>query len=183
MEEYSEAQSYLISAAEELEEFLISGANTWQVAGSNNFPPLTPGNVLFAMKQLAGFNDAAGEVDRVKKALDHINHIRIKWESNWKKRVKQEIPQRLRLWSNYLDDYFQSQNQEHREFCWSVRWRVILALLMDEIEDLDQELLVQLNVLDEVLQARIAPGPFIWDERLKAVFDPDHFWFLYLKIS
>jgi hypothetical protein len=183
MEEYSEARSYLIAAAEELKEYLLSGATTWRLVGPDSFPPLTPGNVLFAMKQLAGSNAEACEDDRLIKALDGIRSVRIEWESSWKKKVKQEIPQRQRLWSNYLNDFLKSLNLPHREFLWIVRWRVILELLKDEIGDQDRKIWVRLNALDDALQGQIASGPFIWDKRLEAVFNREKFWFLYLKIS
>jgi hypothetical protein len=183
MQVFSAEREYLIAAADELEEYLLSAAATWRIAGPESFPPLTPGNILLTKRRLEGLNDAVGEQEQIKNALEKIEKVQLRWNSAWKKRVRQEIPQRLRLWSNYLEDLIQTRNLTHQEFGWNVRWRVILALLAAEVVGPDQDASRQLNILDERLRAVTQPGPFVWEKGLESAFDRSYFWFLYLHIS
>ena len=183
MQVFSEERAYLIAAADELEDYLLSGAANWRLAGPESFPPLTPGYVLLTMKRLAGLRTVDSEYGQIQEALDKIEEIRLRWKSVWIKRSRQEIPQRLRLWSNYLDGLLQTSNLAHQEFSWSVRWRVMLVLLAEVIGDQDPETSQRLIVMDERLRAISLPGSFVWDKRLESIFNPVDFWFLYLQIS
>ena len=183
MPEFSEERAYLIAAADELEDYLLSRADTWRLAGPESFPPLTPGYVLFTMKRMAEVNPSGGAFGEVQIAFDKVEKVCRRWNSAWKKRVKQEIPRRLRLWSNYLDDLVLTRSQAHQEFYWNVRWRVMLTLLIAEIGDLDPEMSQWLDLLDTRLRAVSHPGPFVWDQLLESAFNRSDFWFLYLEIS
>jgi hypothetical protein len=180
---FSEERAYLIAAAEELESYLLSGAATWRLAGPDSFPPLTLGNVLLAMKRLSGLSEVVAEHEKIQEALDSIDHVRLRWRSIWMARIRQEIPQRLRLWSNYLDGLIQDRYLAHQEYPWNVRWRAILALVEQEIGGLDPQTGQNLIVLDERLRVISLPGPFVWEEGLARIFEPANFWFLYVKIS
>ena len=183
MRVFSEERAYIIAAADELEDYLLSGAANWRLTGSESFPPLSPGYVLFFIQHLKGISAVDREYEQIQKALDKIDTVRQQWKMAWKNRVDQEIPQRMRLWSNYLNELDQTRNLAHPEYRWSVRWRVILALLIKEIDHPDQEISQRMYALDEQLRALSEPGAFIWDKRLEGNFSRTDFWFLYLKMS
>lgn len=183
MSEIFDECEFLIASADELENYLHSGADTWRVAGSNLFPPLTPGYVLLTIKRLAGSNLAKNENDQVQKAIADIEKVRLRWISAWQKRIEQEIPQRLRLWSNYLEGLAQSRNSAHPELRWAIRWRVILALLEDQVENYNQRFGQKMSILDDRLRLITVPGKFVWEQSLELIFDRTEFWFLYLQIN
>jgi len=180
---FSEERAYLSAAADELEDYLLSRAADWRLSGPESLPPLTPGGVLLTMKRLGGLNSADGEVEQIQEALDKIEIVRIRWKTAWMRRIEQEVPQRIRLMANYLDELIQSRNLAHPEFHWNIRWRVIIALLVQEIETLGPGTSQQLIDMDEKLLSISRPGPFVWERNLEKTFDPANFWFLYLQVS
>ncbi len=180
---FSEERAYLSAAADELEDYLLSGAAVWRLSGPESLPPLTPGGVLLMMKRLGGLTSAVGEVEQIREALETIEIVRLRWKTAWKRRIEQEVPQRIRLWANYLDEIVQSRNLAHPGFRWNVRWRVIIALLEQEIEALDSGTIQQLIDVDGKLLSISRLGPFVWESNLEKTFDPANFWFLYLQIT
>ncbi len=180
---FSEERAYLSAAADELEDYLLSESAIWRLSGPESLPPLTPGGVLLAMKRLSGLNSAEGEVVQIRVVIEKIEIVRLRWKTAWMRRIEQEFPQRIRLWTNYLEELVQSSNLAHPEFHWNVRWRVIIALFAQEIDGLDPGTNQQLIDLDEKLLSISRPGPFVWERNLEKTFDPANFWFLYLQIS
>ena len=183
MPEFLEQSEYLIAAADELEEYLLSNADFWRLSGPNSFPPLTPGQVLLTTRRLSGVFLSDRELEKIRKALVKTEEVRRRWNSAWEMRVIQEIPQRLRLWSNYLEELAQTTSLAHQEFPWNVRWRVMLTLLLAETSLRDQETTQMVNHLDQRLRAISKPGPFIWAKSCESTFDRYNYWFLYLDIS
>ncbi len=180
---FPEERAYLIAAADELEDYLLSGAANWRLPGPVSLPFLTPGGVLLSKKRLAGLSSSDSEVGQIRDALDQVDMVCSRWQMAWIKRIKQEFPQRMRLWENYLDELGHARNLAHPEFRWNVRWRVIITLLEREIEDPDPGICQRLSFLDEQLRAISEPAQFVWEKHLEKNFDPTSYWFLYLQIS
>ncbi len=179
----SDERAFLIAAAAELRDYLLSDAATWQLNGPGSLPLLTPGYLLFFLKRYsAGILEERAD-EKLRSALNEITEVRQRWNSAWKKRIGQEIPQRLRLWSNYMDELIQSRNQAGKQYSWSVRWRVMLTLLEAELLDPVPKAGQRLKILDDQLRSISQPGPFVWEQWLEGAFPRSDFWFLYVIIG
>lgn len=179
----SDERAFLIAAAAELSDYLLSDASTWQLSGSGSLPLLTPGYVLFFLKRCSVRFPEEREDKKLQSALAEIAEVRQRWNSAWKKRIGQEIPQRLRLWSNYMDELVQSRNQAGKQYRWSVRWRVMLNLLEAELLDPVPKSGQRIKILDEQLRSISLPGAFVWEPWLEGAYPRSDYWFLFVKIE
>ncbi len=165
----AEDRQFLEAALAEMKDYLLSDILYYPLSGS--LPRLTIGGLLLAQRRLHAYESAS--------SLDfELDTLRRKWRSAWEKKAAKELDARLILWRNYLQDYRADENQAdhyHHE----VQWRVMLALLLDEIEQASDEL----AALDQLLRLKFRTGDFIWDDALKSEFPQEKFWFLYGKLS
>ncbi len=160
-----EDKKYLQNALPELKNYLLSEMLYYPLL--NNLPRLTLGGVLLAQRRLGAYPDP--QLETVKKA----------WRAAWTKKAARELNARLTLWRNYLSDYRQDAKGQAVNYPQEVRWRVMIALLLQEIESPPSEL----SALDEFLRANLIQCDFIWDKPLQARFPEDEFWFLYGKLK
>lgn len=183
MNPLAEERDYLRAAASELPDFLLSKAPTWQLAGPASWPPLTPGYVLLFQIRVSHWSWPESERIEVRTCLEKISVTCQQWKTAWIRRAGQEYPQRFQLWQNYLRDLKDSRSP-HPEYRWHVRWRMMLALLQDVLEDQsDPELATRLAELDRQLKQMGQPGPFLWETELSAAFDPTRYWYLYRTVA
>lgn len=182
MADFREEQIYIQSAAAELKEYLLSGAATWQMSARISLPPLSPGTILLYSQRLLCYEPARGMVT-VQKALEDVNKIRLQWKSAWQGRILQEIPQRASLWTEYVTELARQRSAFH-QYAWKARWRVMLQLMLAELEtDAQQEERKALQAVDTILSLSSRPGPFVWEAELQRCFDQKQFWYLYLQGS
>jgi hypothetical protein len=160
--------AYLQNGAQELETYLLSQELYWALPA--NLPRLTIGNLL--LTQLRQNSPAS------RASISKIESIRTKWRTNWQNKARREFENRLRLWSNYLQDYTKDAHRYGADYQGEVRLRAILELLLHEIENPPGER-AALNGLDATLKAHFQPGDFIWKSELAPAFDPQTYWFLY----
>ena len=86
---------------------------------------------------------------------------------------------RLKLWSNFLEDYRQNADANQDRYAYEVSRRVQLQLLQpdaDERYEAEDQLLVS---LDQFLKAVLITDGFIWDQELADGFPKDPYWYLY----
>jgi len=80
------------------------------------------------MTRLRAAELAAEDAVQVENFLQEIECVRFHWRTHWKQKVEREIPNRLRLWKNYLDDWGDSSPTKAGDYHYNVRLRVILEL-------------------------------------------------------
>lgn len=169
MPTFEEDQTYLESALPELETYLLSETLFYPLTGS--LPRLTLGGLLLAQRRL----DAGNHAPHLTRQLDTVKAT---WRAAWIKKSAAELDARLTLWHNYLNDVQNKPEEYAADYPREVRWRVMLALLVDEAEQTPPELLA----LDQLLRAKLHPADFIWDAALESEFDQKNFWFLYGRL-
>ena len=163
---------FLNEALPQLQDYLLSGELYWPLSGS--LPRLTPGALLLVLTRIR-----VTQPGMAPKLQQQFEVTRTKWHTAWEKKVAREISNRLRLWSNFLADFANSQEQTADSYPAEVRGRAILQLLLPELPD--SSLATALVELDMALEAQLHPSEFLWDARLQVVFPKDDFWFLYGK--
>jgi hypothetical protein len=172
-------QLFYEAGISELQDYLLSENLYWRLSypKAGELPMLTIGGLLLARRRLQ--NAPHADLD----ALDfNLHTLRSKWRAAWERKVRHEIRARTELWHNFLADYRHAPEQHADAYPQEVRWRVIIHLLLQEIEDLPAETEV-LTELDRILRLSFIPGQFVWEPELASSFERDPFWYLYGKLK
>jgi len=179
---------FLRASVPEIEKYLLSDVLYYPITGdggrqlSGDTTRLTMGNLLLSERRLGAASLPDPMNAEVVALLDRVKQLRNRWFSNWRKKVEVEIPNRLRLWKNYMDDWGENPHSAAGEYRYNVRLRVILELLLEETDQLFVSEKSLLHSLDLRLKGKGIPGPFIWDLQIVRAFPSDRFWYLYLKV-
>ena len=176
MADHQVEDSQLLKAASlELESYLRSKVLFWRIGGLSL--PLTPGNLLLAMKRDQGFSPGMHiEIH------DNLERIINQTRGNWQQKIHEEIAARITQWENLLKDFeedafFPAQYTAH------VRTRAILTLCFAESTFPDQPLENRLQFLDDRLRLLVRPGAFIWETLLEREFPVQEYWYLYANLK
>jgi len=168
-----EDRRFILSSADELDQYLSSGTLLWRLGGINL--PLTPGNLLFSRLRIGVNAD-----DQVDSALQRITSMVKDRRSAWEKKISKEIPLRLNQWRNLVEEFHRNGGLD-ASYSYNIRVRVILELITTELEhdflDVDRKL----DELDSVVMNLSQPGRFIWDEELEKYLPRDRYPYLYVK--
>lgn len=175
--------AFLRASAPVLEDYLLSDVLYYPITGEHGHTltgdstRLTLGNLLLSEKRARAVEtessaDLAGVVNQIAAA-------RSQWLSLWKIKIAKEIPNRLMLWKNYLNDLGDEPGGQVGDYPYNVRLRVILDLLLAESDGLWVGEKAMIQALDHKLKAKGSSGPFVWDHRLENSFPADPFWYLY----
>lgn len=185
MDILSHDAAFLRSAAEVLEDYLLSDVLFWPLQREKgtmlggDSDQLTPGNLLLSRARLG---DAASADPSLAGALKQIEKIRREWKSAWLNKCEKEWNQRMRLWVRYLDELKRESSPIlPADFAFHVRQRVILHLLGLEMSVLPPEKQTMLQNADDLLRSISQAGEFIWQKNLQGHFPVSTFWYLYLK--
>lgn len=166
---------FYATGVSELQDYLLSESLYWRLSppGGAELPMLTIGGLLLARQRLQATPHSALD------ALDfNLHTLRSKWRSAWERKTRREVRARIELWHNFLSDYRHSPEQHADAYPQEVRWRVIIHLLLQELDGLPTEA-ETLTELDRLLRLSFIPGRFIWDLELEPFFGRDLFWYLY----
>jgi len=183
----SQDQDWLVlhSAAQELQDYLLSNQIHWPVAdkASSDKVNLTPGMILLGLKRMDAFALTPGQREELKLLTLHILSMRKRWEANWKKKAQKEFGLRIQLWKNYLHDLVRDPFESTPFFSRQVYLRVILQLLIPDMEIQERELMDTLSLLDDELRSISTPGPFVWENEIENGFSTQEYWFLFLSLK
>ena len=168
-----EDRRFVTLSAGELEDYLSSEVLLWRIKVQNL--PLTPGNLLLAMKRLSVVEDT-----KLVLIIDEILCLIDKRRIAWEKKVSKEIPMRLNQWCNQVEE-IQRYGSLDSSYGYQVRTRVILELLFAEKHYPDEHTRLALEDADANLSLIAGSGEFIWDEILKDHFPEITYPYLYLK--
>lgn len=157
---------YFQTSLPELKNYLLSDLLFYPLMG--NLPRLTVGGLLLVQKRLQAENFGTHPDPK-------LATVKSKWSAAWTKKSTRELDARLTLWRNYLNDHRADPENYVADYKHEVRWRVIIELLLAEVDQIPAEIMA----LDEFLRVKFISGEFIWDENLQSQFPQDEFWFLY----
>jgi hypothetical protein len=167
--------SYLRNAVGVFEDFLLSNEIYWPMGRMR----LSLGRLLLALTRLQARPLPAGEKSEFERLERQIMQARDHWRTNWERKAAREIPARLTLWRDYLEDLFREPKEHAAEYRYEVRLRVMLELLMQEAHGAAGAQAGELALLDQRLRNALMPGDFIWEAEMARGFPPQPFWYLY----
>ncbi len=166
-----EDQQLLLAAADEFSEYLHSSVLQWKINFARVF---TAGRILLAQKRARFLIDLFPNNLFL---IEKIDHVKLENKAIWQRKIELEIPYRLNIWNNMLKDYL----DEGLDSSYSIQVgnRVMLTLLMDEVDILHPSIEVKLSELDDKLRTLVGDGEFIWDQVLSPGFSKVDYWYLY----
>ncbi len=92
-----------------------------------------------------------------------------------------EIRSRLTSLSWYLDDCQDNLRQCRVQYPFEIRNRERIEHLLEALgEAVSPELRRAVAEVDSRIRALTEPGEFVWDERIRAIYPRDRFWYLYV---
>ncbi len=168
-----EDRRFVTLSAGELEEYLSSEVLLWRVKSIDL--PLTPGNLLLAIKRLSVIEDK-----KLGLIIDQILQLIDTRRTAWEKKVSKELPMRLNQWCNQVEE-IQRYGSLDSSYVYQVRTRVILKLLLEEKRYPDEHTKHTLEGADGNLYQITESGEFVWDESLNDQFPEASYPFLFLK--
>jgi hypothetical protein len=176
--------AFLEVAAGGLEEYLQSSILYYPLGNTRKAQgllQLTLGNLLVTTTRLKAANWDETEKLALNDLLERIEAIRKRWMAGWDKKAEQEIPARLNLWQNSLNEWADTREHTLAGYRHQVRWRVILHLLLTETVNRYHEESI-LAGLDSRLRMISTPGDFLWEPEIEQGFSRQTYWYLYLKV-
>lgn len=166
----SKDQAALAAMTEQLEDYLLSDVEFWQLGGSSDFPRLSLGAYLLTRQRLTAAPDQRAVINGLCQRGDATL---AQWQSAAERKAAKELRTRVNLWQRYLDDL-------QGRYATEVAQRVMAALLLRQFPRLAATAeAVHLAALDARLQARTTAAGFVWASELQPAFPADDFWFLY----
>ncbi len=168
----SEDSLFLSQAFDQMQDYLLSQELFWSL--SANLPRLTPGATLLALTRLR-----AADPTLAPRFDAELEAVRARWRLAWERKIAREAANRLRLWSQALQDASHAEGQGADPGASDLRGRVILQLLLQEVPHLPEG--AALQNLDSLFRAHFSPGAFVWQAIYAPAFPPASFWFLYGK--
>ncbi len=92
-----------------------------------------------------------------------------------------EIRSRLTSLSWYLDDCQDNLRQCRVQYPFEIRNRERIEHLMEALgEDLSPEVRRSVAAVDSRIRSLTEPADFVWDERIRAIYPQERFWYLYV---
>lgn len=166
-----EDQQLLLVAADEFTDYLQSSAIQWKVNFSLVF---TAGRILLAQKRARYTKE---DYSTTVKLIEKIDNVKLENKAIWQRKIELEIPYRINIWKNILQDYLDEGLDS--SYSTQVGNRVMLTLLMNEVDLLKPSNESHLNELDDKLRSLVDDGDFLWDLVLEPGFSKVDYWYLY----
>jgi hypothetical protein len=170
-----EDRQLLLAAADEFRDYLHSSTIQWKTNFTQVF---TAGRVLLAQKRVLFLKDDHPVNEKLNKIIDRV---KLENKAIWQRKIESEIPYRLNIWKNMLHDYMDEGLDS--SYTSQVSNRVMLALLMNEVDILHPSIELTLSELDDKLRTLAGEGDFIWDPVLAPVFPTVDYWYLYTNMK
>lgn len=174
-----EDRHLVIAAATELDDYLDSSQLTWRLAGSAGM--LTPGNLLLSLSRKNQNGSILSALEFNTAEIKIINTLE-KRRAMWDRKIGEEIPYRIRLWQNSIEEYVDEEFLDHT-YSAQVRNRVIIELLLNEARIVKPQSRKDIEITDESLKRISKEGSFVWEQPLADIYTKEKYWFLYLQIG
>lgn len=175
---------YLKAGVPQLESYLLSQELYWPIGasppdGMPPYPQLTLGSILLSLAKLSARALSPQERSEYARLRSELESTRTHWQVAWEQKARREFHARLMLWRDYIEDYRQNPTEHADRYTFEVSRRVMLDLLSQETRDLPHTELELLSGLDNVLQAKLPSGGFVWEDDLSTAFPSGKYWYLY----
>jgi hypothetical protein len=174
--------------AQELENYLVKDdlyrTVIVRIPGRDQSLKMTGGDLLTRLHRLRAISDQAtpelqARLDAVEQAARAtIYSLRTRFHD----RLKREIKARVDSLKWFLDDCAQDPRRCRAEFPFEMRNRQRIEEALRELGDeVPEDLKSALRSIDQRIRTITQPSDFIWDERLKAAFPRQPYWYLYVS--
>ena len=175
---------YLQAGVEHAESYLLldelyAPLNLTAPPGMPSYPAFTLGGWLLYQALAQPLADTASRRTTLDTIQRQMDVVRVKWRVAWEKKATWEFQSRLRQWSNTVTEIRREPADNADYYPYEVRRRVQLALLRDEVPEIDPAYLENLANMDRLLNVLLKPGDFIWDAVLAPGFPKDEYWYLW----
>ena len=175
---------YLRAGMDLLEDYIQSSELYWSIgisaeAGQTPYPEMTLGGILLFLQRAKAHKLSPQQQAELAELDAKLSSTRLRWRAVWGKKATHAFRARLKLWSNFLEDYRRNSGANVDRYHYEVTRRVQLHLLQSDADDryeAEDQLLIG---LDEFLKAVFVADDFIWDPELATGFPPDPYWYLY----
>jgi len=164
----------LLSAVDELSDYLNSPINDWKLSPSRLI--LTPGRIMLAKKRVSVLKSSTADVNSLSERIDRLIELK---KGSWQRKIDAEVPRRILIWKNMLADY--AEDVIDGSYPAQVANRVMIELLFAESRFLQASSETGIEKLDNELRGLSKNGDFIWDELLQPVFPLPDYWYLYIQ--
>jgi hypothetical protein len=189
---YDYEQPYLQAALQQTKNFLLSKDIFWNSGlkspdGHPPYPQLSVANILLANRRLSAIKESQqlgplqrDQIAQLNTALDNIHN---EWQAAWQAKAELEFGLRIREFTRFLDALSSSDQQAETSFKNGIRIRVLLQLLLPEINQAPPALKAELALHHQRFKHRTQPADFVWPQPLWRAFPPEDYGFLYTQIK
>lgn len=155
---------------------------------SGDLPKLTLGGLLLRLhrlRHLGALLDPDQET-QVQDAAINFEAARSEWSVHYESKLANELKSRLDALDRYLIECADGGQGCAAEYPVQAEKRTMIQHLYDELAQQDaltEDLEARLKQVDNRLRRMIAGDGFVFDARLKDVYPPDVFWWLYGRVG
>ncbi len=179
---------YFKEAIDNLEEYLLANELYWPLQissprGQPPYPQITPGSILLARKRLEATAQLGVDLAEAQALEVQFVQVITQWRSAWEKKCRKDAGARLRMWSDFIDDYNHAPGANLDRYAYEVTRRVQIHLMENYTGPLPGGEFELLSALDGILHAVLLPGKFVWDAVLQPAFPESTYWYLYGELK
>jgi hypothetical protein len=145
---------------------------------------MSGGDLLARLHRLQGERELLTTEEQLR--LDQVQEegarVIYSLRTRFHERLHREMKARLDSLKWFLDDAEQDRQRLRSEFPFEMRNRQRIEEIQKELAgNVPDDLRGRLGQVDRRIRQSAQPSDFIWDERLKKVYPPDQYWFLYMR--
>ena len=151
---------------------------------SGDLPNLTLGGLLLRLYRLSQLEDLldADQQNVLQDARINFEAECSKWAVHYESKLQHELHTRLDAFERFLNECGDDLQSCSANYPIQAEKRTMIEHLVDELRELDalpEEIEGRIRHIDQKLRRLLKEGGFITDERLKAVYPKDRFWWMY----
>ena len=174
--------------ADELEAYIVANelyrTLSLRTAEGNQTLQMTGADLLTRLYRLQGERNLLSAPDqaRLDAVQTRVDDTIYGLRNRFQERLQREIKARLDSLKWFLDDCLADRQRCRVEFPFEMRNRQrieeALKMMSYQLPEAQQSFLRQ---IDARIRQVALPGEFLWDERWKAIFPPQPYWYLYVR--
>ena len=175
---------------ERLQEYLLGDVLYLSIGAGfirgDSMPQLTSGALLLRRRRLTSLRPRLDSKQRARlgAALAQHDDVQREWALHYEKKLKQEVPARLKVMRGFYLDC--SQNPRDCDAAYPVealRRTIVqeILLAMDEFSYDKREMQALAQQNDKALRRLLHASAFIWSPILESVYAQETFWWLYQR--
>lgn len=119
------------------------------------------------------------QLAELERQVEDITH---RFREPWRALLVRELKARLNSLKWYLDEYEADPRSGRVNYPFEIRNRQRIAEIWKALqEDPPPGLADQIAAVDQRLRRVTVAAPFVWDDRVRAVYPQDEYWYLYVR--